>query len=105
MSSGWSGRSGHRYWFELLRRIPQAWPGTDDVERRAARARVLARRGHELPRPDASDRRRQLGLESDHVSRRKHSRDDRVRALEEVVHDLDLLRPGTEARERLHETL
>ena len=41
----------------------QARARADDVERRAVRARALARRGHERPRADARDRRRQLRLE------------------------------------------
>ena len=52
-----------------------------------------------------ADRLRELRLERGHVGAREGRRDDGVRPLEEVVDDLDLLRPGAEARERVDEPL
>ena len=61
--------------------------------------------GDELARVDAADRRRQLRLEPGQLVPLERGRDDCVGALEEVVDDLDLVGPGTEARERVHEPL
>ena len=47
----------------------------------------------------------QLGLELADLLDAEHGRDDRVRPLEEVVHDLDLLCAGAEAGERVDEPL
>ena len=46
-----------------------------------------------------------LCFEGRHLIVRERRRDDGIRALEEVVDDLDLLRTGTEARERVDEPL
>ena len=54
---------------------------------------------------DAGDAGAQLGLELRQLRTAEHGRDDRVRALEEVVDDLDLLRAGAEAGECVDEAL
>src|SRR6266542_1099896 len=91
--------------FELLRCVAETWAGADDVQCRAAGAGVLARRRDELAGLDARDRGRKLPFELGDVRRAEGLRDDRVWTLEEVVDDLDLLRPAPEAGERVHETL
>src|SRR6478752_2784640 len=70
----------------------------DDVERGATRARELARPRRELPTLDPLDRRRELGLELRQLVAGERRRDKVVRALEELVDDLGLLRAGAEAR-------
>ena len=83
----------------------QARSGADDVERRAVGARALARRRHERAGADALDRGGELRLEQWHVLGGEHRHDGLVRLLEELVDDLDLLRPGAEARQRVDEPL
>src|SRR5438105_347159 len=83
----------------------QPRPRADDVEGRAAGAHELVRGRHELPGLDARDRVRQLRLERGQLLAAEARGDDRVRALEEVVDDLDLVRAGPEARERVDEAL
>src|SRR5581483_4035211 len=90
---------------ELTRRLPQPRAGADEVESGAAAARELARRGRELPRVDARDRRRELGLERRKLEPEERRRDDGVRPLEEVVDDLDLVGARAEACERVDEPL
>src|SRR5438128_2559517 len=89
----------------VLGRGPEPRSRADEVERRAARARELARSRDELAGLDSRDRGRELGLEVWHVCRRERRADDRVGSLEEVVDDLHLLRAGAEARKRVHEAL
>src|SRR5919204_6378636 len=90
---------------ERLPRVAKARTGTDDVERRATRAGVLARRRDELASLDSRNRGRQLPLERRNVFAGEERADDRVRPLEEVVDDLHLRRAAPEARERVHEAL
>src|SRR5437868_7895470 len=76
---------------ELGRRLAQADPRADEIERRAPRARELARRRPELARLDARDRDGELRLQLAQLAARERRRHDGVRALEELVHDLDLV--------------
>src|SRR5205085_11625711 len=83
----------------------QARTGADEVESRTAGARELARRRPELAGLDPRDCRGQLGLERRQLGEREPRLDRLVRTLEEGVDDFDLLRPGAEARERVHAAL
>src|SRR5207248_11710466 len=85
--------------------VPELRSRADEVERRAAVAGELARCRRELAGVDSSDRRRQLPLEHGQLEPHERSRDDRVRPLEEVVDDLDLLRARSEAGECVDEAL
>src|SRR5438128_12331701 len=80
-------------------------PGADEIERGTAGTGELARRRYELAGLDPRDRSGELCLECWHVGHGEGSGDDRVGPLEEVVDDLDLLRAGAEARERVHQSL
>src|SRR3954471_19467115 len=84
---------------------PQARPGADEIERRARRAREVTRRRAELSGLDPLDPGRELRLEHGDLVALERRRHDRVGALEEVVHDLDALGTGAEARKRVHEPL
>ena len=88
-----------------LRGAAKPRPCTDDVERRTAGTGELARGGNELPCADRGDRLGQLGFEGRQLRPLERVRDDRIGSLEEVVDDLDLLRPGAEAGERVDEPL
>src|SRR4051794_26565844 len=90
---------------ERGRRAPQPRPSTDEVERGAARTRELARRRPELACLDPLDAGRQLAFELLDLILHEGRRDDRVRALEEVVDDLHRRRARAEAGERIDEAL
>src|SRR5262245_65504033 len=83
----------------------QVRAGADEVQRRAGRARVLARRRLELARLDRRDRRGQLALEGRHLVFLVPKRYKVVGALQELVDDLDLARSGAQASERVQEEL
>ena len=59
----------------------------------------------ELSRLNARDSRGQLSFERRDLVAREHRRNDRVRALEEVVDDFDVLRARPEARKRIDQPL
>src|SRR3954469_14282431 len=76
-----------------------------EVERGTTRAREVARGRPELACMDARNARRELGLERRDFRKRERRRRDGIGPLEEVIDDLDLLRTGAEARERIDEPL
>ena len=84
---------------------PQLRARADEVERGAVAADELVGRRPELVRLDPRDRLGQLGLQPRQVVDPVGAAHDRVGPLEEVVDDLDLLRPGAEAGERVDEPL
>src|SRR5436305_4040690 len=90
---------------EIGRRLAQAHPRAHEVERGAAGACELARRRPELARLDAPDCGGELRFQVAQLLARERRRHDRVRTLEELVDDLDVVRTRAEACERVHEPL
>ena len=86
-------------------RYAEGRAGADHVERRAAGARELARPRREPALLDPRDRLRELGLELGQLLAPNDGLDERVGPLQELVDDLDLLRPGPEAGDCVDEAL
>src|SRR5439155_23392260 len=101
-SGGLSTNSGRG---EHLGGRAEAGSRTDEVERRAAVAREVTRRGAEVAGPDRRDRSREPRLELRRVVAREQPRDGLVGSLEEYVCDLDRLGSCPERRERIDESL
>src|SRR5947209_2601195 len=90
---------------ELWGRLAQPHSRAHEVERRAPGARELARRRSELAGLNPRDRHGELGFQLAQLVARERRRHHGVRTLEELVHDLDLVGAGAEARERVDEPL
>src|SRR5687767_5623860 len=86
-------------------RTVQAWAGADEVERRARGAGVVARRRAKSASLNRGDLHRQLCLECRDVLDAERRAHRLVRALEELVDDLDLGGACSQDRERVHQSL